>query len=290
MFEKTPLFAESWNVAFRQKTVGTVLTDKSSVFTIVPNSFRYWAADPFLFEYDGITYIFAELYDYVLCRGCLGYCQIKNGKTSAWTKVLQEDFHLSYPVIFQRDGEILMMPESGADKTLSLYRAVHFPDRWEKVSFLRDNAVLADSTPFDCNGKKYILSYDMTDLQNIRLKILDMDNPDMDRVLTVDSLELRRPAGNFFAVNDKVYRPAQDCTSDYGQGLVFYECDFSREYNEYIVQKIYPAELNFSRRIFLDGMHTYNANNDYEVIDLKTRRFNILNFYFRFLSKIRRFF
>lgn len=37
----------------------------------------------------------------------------------------------------------------------------------------------------------------------------------------------------------------------------------------------------------MDGMHTYNGLGEYEVIDLKTRRFNILNFVFRILGKFR---
>lgn len=54
-----------------------------------------------------------------------------------------------------------------------------------------------------------------------------------------------------------------------------------------IHQKKYPHELQFSNKIFLDGMHTYNADSEYEIIDLKTRRFNLLNLVFRLFGKIR---
>ena len=37
----------------------------------------------------------------------------------------------------------------------------------------------------------------------------------------------------------------------------------------------------------MDGMHTYNASENYEVVDIKTRRFNILNFVFRLLNKVK---
>lgn len=42
MFEKTPLFAESWNVAFRNRPSGTIFDDQKTPFTVIPNSFRYW--------------------------------------------------------------------------------------------------------------------------------------------------------------------------------------------------------------------------------------------------------
>ena len=35
-------------------------------------------------------------------------------------------------------------------------------------------------------------------------------------------------------------------------------------------------------------MHTYTANEIMEVIDLKTRRFNLINFIFRLLNKLKR--
>jgi len=75
MFERTALFAESWNVAWRKKNRESILTDKITPFAIIKNSFRYWAADPFLFEHENQVYIFVELYDYIKCRGCLGYCK-----------------------------------------------------------------------------------------------------------------------------------------------------------------------------------------------------------------------
>ena len=69
----TSLFAESWNVAFRLKKQGSIFEDLDSRFMIIPNSLRYWAADPMVFTYKNNTYVFAELYDYVRCRGILGY-------------------------------------------------------------------------------------------------------------------------------------------------------------------------------------------------------------------------
>ena len=61
MLKETSLYAESWNVAWRKQGVGSILKDKKTEFTVIKNSFRYWAADPFLFEYEGKKYIFAEL-------------------------------------------------------------------------------------------------------------------------------------------------------------------------------------------------------------------------------------
>ena len=120
----TPLYAESWNVAFRKKPQGTILEDRTSVFTVVPNHFRFWAADPFVFEHEGKIYIFAELYDYVLRRGVIGVAEYRgDNRFSQWRVVLKESFHMSYPFVFRMGGEIYMIPENHRRKGVLLYRA-----------------------------------------------------------------------------------------------------------------------------------------------------------------------
>lgn len=59
MFERTALFAESWNVAWRKINRESILTDKITPFAIIKNSFRYWAADPFYLSMK-ISFIFLQ--------------------------------------------------------------------------------------------------------------------------------------------------------------------------------------------------------------------------------------
>ena len=83
------VFAESWNVAIRNKSTGDILDNTKIPFKVIKNNFRYWAADPFILEKDGKAYIFAELYDYVLRRGVLGYCSIEGDKASKWKPIIR---------------------------------------------------------------------------------------------------------------------------------------------------------------------------------------------------------
>lgn len=289
MLERTALYAESWNVAWRKKPTGAILNDKDNVFSIIKNDFKYWAADPFLFDYNNETYIFAELYDYKLCRGCIGYCKWNGSSFGDWKKIITEEYHLSYPFIFEYNDNIFIMPESGADKSLYLYRAVDFPDIWEKYKVLRENVVYGDTTPFSYNNHHYALSYDVS-TDNYKLMLLDFDDMSNDRSLDdINSTELRRPAGSVFEKEGKIFRPAQNCTNDYGEGILFYQVDFkSGNYNEIKIDDICPSQLNFSKQIILDGMHTYNSNNEFEIIDIKTRRLNLLNLIHRLICKIKR--
>jgi len=44
---------------------------------------------------------------------------------------LSEDFHLSYPHVFEAGGEIYMTPETKKSRSVRLYRAVDVPLKWE---------------------------------------------------------------------------------------------------------------------------------------------------------------
>jgi hypothetical protein len=65
--------------------------------------------------------------------GCIAVVTANpNGTVYAPQRVLEEPHHLSYPFVFEQDGQIWMIPESGAARNVSLYRAVEFPHRWTR--------------------------------------------------------------------------------------------------------------------------------------------------------------
>ena len=133
---KNRLFAESWNIAIRKSKQGDVLTDLETPFNILKNNISSWCADPFVFTYKEETYIFAEIYDYKLCRGTIGYAILRDGNIGKWNQVIVEDHHLSYPFIFEYDENVYIIPESSQNNTLDVYKAVDFPDKWEKQKTL----------------------------------------------------------------------------------------------------------------------------------------------------------
>lgn len=288
--KKTPLYAESWNVAWRHTAPGTILTDKTTPFAIIENPLRYWAADPFVMEKDGKTWIFAELYDYIRCRGILGVCELIPGQKCRWEPIIVEPFHLSYPCILERDGKTYLMPESGQDRSLLLYEAVEFPRKWKRVKALRENVSFADTTPLSDDG--LALTHQVSDARHPQLLLIDLTGSRPDVPAENQDLLRSRPAGKPFRLKDRLIRPIQhswDFDQNYGKSLIFSAVTVEGTLcREEPITEITPQDLQYSRPIFLDGMHTYNTSSYFEVIDIKTRRFNLLNLLFRFLSKFRR--
>lgn len=286
----TSIYAESWNVAWRKKAPGSILSDTNTPFIIIKNAYRYWAADPFVVERNGDTYIFAELYDYIRGRGILGCCKLEEGRSSKWIPILTEPFHLSYPCVIEYQDKIYLMPESGEGQKLLLYEAIEFPYRWKKSRVLREHVSFADTTPLMEETGHFALTHQVKDPYHPQLLLIDLDHPQKDRVIETPFPFRTRPAGGSFCCGKEKIRPAQqsvDCGAGYGKSLLFYRYELSEHgYQETAIKQIHPEDLHYSRTIFLDGMHTYNASQHYEVIDIKTRRLNLLNFTFRMIHKI----
>ena len=53
-----------------------------------------------------MIYIFAELYDYIRCRGILGYIKYDGKQFGKWKPIIIENWHLSYSLIFEYGDDV----------------------------------------------------------------------------------------------------------------------------------------------------------------------------------------
>ena len=96
-----------------------------------------FVADPFMIKVDDVWYMFFEVMSAETDMGKIGLAVSKNGIQWEYRQiVLDEPFHLSYPHVFQFDGNFYMLPESHEAGSLRLYRADSFPAKWSPVSTL----------------------------------------------------------------------------------------------------------------------------------------------------------
>lgn len=273
------LILREWQVAYRLCPQGSLLTDRETPFIAVSNTLRYTAADPFLFTENGTTYLFAELYDKKEERGKLGYAVFQGAGFSPWKVIISEPYHLSYPNLFRFQDDIFMVPESNESRSLYAYRAVEFPDRWEKCAPIVSDRRLVDTTFLSENGAHWMFSYEIEPADHKRLyrcSILPDGTVGLKdwECLSCDDASAR-PGGNFFSDHGDWIRVSQDCKDDYGAGLVFsrvIECSAQR-YAEQPFLHLSPADVKINKR-FVTGLHTYNANESMEVIDFHVPDFD----------------
>ena len=66
--------------------------------------------------------------------------------------MLERDYHLSYPFLFEWHGQLSMAPETKRNKTIELYRYVEFPLKWEFERVIIDDVQAVDATLHELDG------------------------------------------------------------------------------------------------------------------------------------------
>ena len=269
-----PLFTEGmiWGVAIRAGHKTPLYSGDQEGFVFIPNSLRYWRADPFLFEKNGKTYLFAELFDRFSGKGVIGVASVDSGKCKRFKVCLKKPYHLSYPCVFEVNDTIYMIPESNRGGNVVVYKSVEFPYKWEEDHILFEEPGV-DTTPFFPDAKIQTPLFFTTlnsagSKANSNLYLIGYKK--QKRLLITDE-PIARSAGHLIIEGDYFIRPVQDCTLSYGQGLVFKKIiKFDNErFNEIVFSRVYPKQISVNGiEKHIVGIHTYNKTNHYEVIDV----------------------
>src|SRR5438128_2389735 len=119
----------------------------------VPASF---IADPFMIRAGDAWHMFFEVKNILTRKGEIGLAQSKNGLDWHYNQiVLAEPFHLSYPYVFECEGEYYMIPETLQANQIRLYKAVRFPTQWTHVADLIEGQ-FADPSIFRFDGRWWV--------------------------------------------------------------------------------------------------------------------------------------
>lgn len=240
---------------------------------IIPPKDRIWA-DPFVYKKDDNYYIFIEEMLLKDNKGFISVMQVdNNGIYSEPTKIIENDYHMSYPFLFEEGDDLYMIPETGSNKTIDLYKCTKFPYKWIFQKTLLKGIKAVDTTILKYKGKFWIFTnikeiegssaheelflYFTDDLINGIWKDHPM-NP------IVSDVSCARSAGNIFIKDSKIYRPAQNCIKRYGYGLKFQEILILNEFN-YKEKTNRAINPNWSKDV--RGIHTFNKSGNFSIID-----------------------
>jgi len=270
------LTVDQWRLMYR-------LADRPATsfwrFTpITPPPDRFWA-DPHVIERDGRYYIFIEEYLYRLGKAHISVIEMdEQGNHGEARPVLNRPYHLSYPFLLEHGGETFLLPESASRPGIEVYRAVEFPDRWLHHTTLLPELSAADATLLEQDDRWWLFvnlaagpgcsTWDELFLfyANEPLGRDWMPHP-LNPI--VSDVRRARPAGSIFTHGGRLYRPAQDCSRDYGYGLAIHEI-LTLSPTDYAERQIAHVEPNWDRSIH--GVHTYNHAGRLTVIDVKHSR------------------
>jgi len=241
-------------------------------YEFVADDGKRYFADPFVFWHEVRAHVFCEELPFASGKGVISLFTISSdGEVSPPRVVLERPYHLSYPFVFAEDGEIWMIPETSANRTIELYRARHFPDVWVKEAILVEDVVAADATLVTHGGRRWLFaslaaeggsSWDNLGLFHASR----LAGPWTAHPLNPVVIDVRaaRPAGMMFQQGGRLLRPVQDCSTDYGAALTLYEVTRLDPdgYAQRLVRRLTPPPAWRG-----DGVHTLNEAGGLEVVD-----------------------
>jgi len=235
---------------------------------------EYWA-DPFIFKFQEENYVFFENYSYKTKRGKISCGKIDAKSLVDISDVLDLDYHLSFPYIFEDNGDIYLMPESNENKRLELYKCVNFPNEWKLHATAFEGEQVADSFFYtDDHNQRWLFlnkKADKTSPMDSELFIyqvtsLQLNNliPHKSNPVIINSRKARN-GGEIFKHEGKLYRPSQaNIDGVYGRALNINQV-IKLTIDEYIEKDVLTSYPNFKNG--LGSMHHLHQTEDLFVID-----------------------
>ena len=243
-----------------------------------PTPANEYYADPFLWDRDGETWCFFEVYDYTTGRGHISAGRFDAGELVDVTPVLKTDYHLSFPFLFERDGELYMMPETCGANRIETWRCVEYPHHWEREATILDNVIAADSSLAQIGDDWWLftnISNDPFGEMNSELHLYKVDGPGMTELTphvlnpVVFDSRTARNGGRILERDGAYYRISQDNSHGrYGYGVNVMKIDHISldDYRETMVRKIEP---DFEPGAI--GCHHLDSRGDMVVMDVRRR-------------------
>lgn len=222
-------------------------------------------ADPFLFVNDDTLYLFYEEQIKLSGKGIIKMICTKDlNKWSKPTTVLDEKHHLSYPNVFRYDDNIYMLPETGDDFSVKLYKPSKDLLKWTYYKTLLSGKKYVDSSILFKDGVYYLFT---TIYENGDYKLMLYLSKQIDGEYKIHpsspiahGKNNGRCGGAVFEYEGLLYRPTQICERYYGEGLKINKVVTltEKDYKEEVVhERITPNNNKF----YIYGGHHFNYCN-----------------------------
>lgn len=148
-------FRERWGVCYLKSDWPNVAFWRGQR---IPNPPGRFLADPFVVTRDGRTCIFVEDYSYSASKGRITVFELAESGAQELGVALEEDFHLSFPFLFEHDGALFMCPESYSAGQIRIYRCVDFPLQWQLERIAMGEVSAADTMILPHGGLWWLLT------------------------------------------------------------------------------------------------------------------------------------
>lgn len=267
-----------WEIGFLETPLEEVISGEplSVHWVKLPFDDR-WFADPFILDYnDEQIIVLAEEYSDELLRGRIAKLVIDRNtyELKTWKIILDLPTHLSFPRIVRKAEDIFVHPENNRSGCHTIYKYNYENDA------LVDGVVickqrLTDAVMLKFRGRDLLFSTYYPTSNGSVLHVYERED-DKNPYTEIETIHMpsrtARMAGDFFEVNGKLYRPAQDCNGEYGYATIIQEVSYIN--GHWMFENI--RRITSPHPVLKTGCHTFNIYKDLTVIDAKGYRYPIL--------------
>ncbi len=266
-------YSPHWRVGYRRTALdlwSTQTLERTRWLELPDPKVRFFA-DPIAFHHNARTWLFMEDFDHRTQKGSISVVEFGSaGPVSEPEIVLEEDWHLSYPLVFEAEGAVWMIPESSANREIAIYRGDPFPRRWVKEATLVSDVEAVDATIVKHQERFWLLASVYNGLDHhTDLHIFHSSNllsgwrPHALNPVMRDP-RAARSAGSIVVRDGKMWRPVQDCSERYGGAVALAEITrLDEEGYEQIVRSVLKPCREWPGR----RLHTLSQAGGFEFID-----------------------
>jgi hypothetical protein len=268
---------DDWNIGIVDAPVASFL-DGDHVPTVAwaPTRRGRYAADPFGLLEGAALQVYFEDYGHASGRASIarrGWSPERGwGRPAA---ALEVGSHLSYPSLVEDGGRYLMLPESRASGALTLYASETHRGPWHRHATLDVDPDVSDATLLRHDGRWWLFAIRPDRLNpSTELGLWFADRPEgpwQEHPLSPVLVDPRsaRPAGPPFRDGERLYRPAQDCSTGYGDRVTVKRIVrlTTEAFDEEAVAVVRPDPGG----LFPHGLHTLTGIGPVTLVDGKRR-------------------
>ncbi|MFV0575454.1 MAG: hypothetical protein ACK5NC_08620 [Vibrio sp.] len=266
-----------WRIGLIPSSAKDIIKSDLSKFEIKWFSFteKDFEADPFIFEIKGKQYIAYEIFDYDHGNGKIACADLDGNHHDFFNDINKITGHKSYPFVFENDGDIFAVAETGDLNEVTLYK--FNGEQFEKAKVLLTGEKFVDTTIKKFNNTFYLFTSTIDGPFKQQLFYSDSLFGDFTKHPAspiANSIKCGRNGGSIIEDESYLYRIGQNCERTYGGSLTIMKITTLTKdaYKEEWFKEIMPVAP------FSDGIHTLSSWGDTTVIDSKnilTRNLNI---------------
>lgn len=286
------IFGYYWYKLLEDENCIVYKSNNQCDYSVLKSNFKEWYADPIPFKWKEQNYVFVEIYDKFLQKGCVGLCTLNDeGVLDKPKKIIEEDFHMSFPNVFEYNDECYMIPECSSVEQLRIYKMGTNIQDWKLYYLFENVGKIVDTVVFVNDEQKIYILGSECNVQNphqSKLMLFEIRNlADKSHIKLYKLWEEKdysyktRNGGNFTLIEGEIYRVVQHSTKDVCGKYVTLNKILNLDDNgiEEICSKkidVFNQNISFPAFIYrIWGIHTYGRIGNEEILDVRLQKFSL---------------